>query len=113
MSSEGTLPLEVQAVEPISPSAESPSSGTSARSHIQSLFNKDFKVVLLDDRVVIGTFLCTDGDQNIILGAAKEYENEMDFAHGSRGPRLIGLAMVNGRNLKALFVGDVDSRNVH
>ncbi|XP_055337453.1 N-alpha-acetyltransferase 38, NatC auxiliary subunit-like [Paramacrobiotus metropolitanus] len=92
-----------------SPSSSGPVYSTPGRQQIADLFNREFKVILLDDRVIVGTFLCTDHDQNIILGGAKEYENEHDFAANAVEPRLIGLAMVNGKNLKGLFVESASS----
>lgn len=35
---------------------------------LQKWLNKYFKVVLADGRILIGLFLCTDGNSNIILG---------------------------------------------
>ncbi|OWA49776.1 hypothetical protein BV898_14313 [Hypsibius exemplaris] len=76
------------------------------RDAIRKLFHRELKVVLVDDRVIIGSFFCTDRDCNIVLGGAREYENEADFAGGKVEPRFIGLVMVNKKNTKAVFVDE-------
>ena len=38
------------------------------REAIKQLLHKEVKVVLADDRVIIGSFFCTDRDCNIVLG---------------------------------------------
>jgi hypothetical protein len=35
--------------------------------------NKNFKIEMTDGRVLIGVFLCTDRDGNVILGSCSEY----------------------------------------
>ncbi|GAU98434.1 hypothetical protein RvY_09583 [Ramazzottius varieornatus] len=91
--------------EPASTSPFNFSAATSpGRTEIQKLFNKEFKLILKDDRVVIGTFFCTDKDANIVLGGAREYENDAEFTSRKKEPRFVGLVMVNIKNLKALFV---------
>lgn len=37
--------------------------------------NRNMKVKITDGRTLIGIFLCTDKDQNIILGSCQEYIN--------------------------------------
>lgn len=43
---------------------------------LESWLNKVLKIQITDGRVLIGTFLCTDRDLNIILGSCLEYVNE-------------------------------------
>lgn len=40
---------------------------------LKSLLNKNLRVKITDGRVLIGIFLCTDKDSNIVLGSCKEY----------------------------------------
>ena len=35
--------------------------------------NKTFRIKISDGRTLMGTFLCTDKDQNVILGQCQEY----------------------------------------
>lgn len=42
---------------------------------IGKLLNKTMKVKITDGRTLIGTFLCTDSDANIVLGSCLEYVN--------------------------------------
>jgi small nuclear ribonucleoprotein (snRNP)-like protein len=37
--------------------------------------NSNMRVKITDGRILIGLFLCTDRDQNIILGQCQEYIN--------------------------------------
>lgn len=46
-----------------------------------------------DGRILIGPFLCTDKDANVILGVCSEYMKE-----GGES-RLLGLVMVPGRHI--------------
>lgn len=38
--------------------------------------NKQMKIEMTDGRVLIGIFLCTDRDGNVILGSCSEYLTE-------------------------------------
>ncbi len=40
---------------------------------IRSCLNKQFAITITDGRTVVGDFLCTDKDANIILGGTQEY----------------------------------------
>ena len=40
---------------------------------LRKLLNKTFKVKISDGRTLVGSFLCTDKDQNVILGQCQEY----------------------------------------
>ena len=43
-------------------------SGTESRQYIRKLLNKLMRVKLTDGRVLVGQFLCTDREANVILG---------------------------------------------
>lgn len=42
---------------------------------LKTWLNKNMKIKLSDNRIIVGIFLCTDCHQNIILGSSYEYLN--------------------------------------
>ena len=40
---------------------------------IESCLNKEMAITITDGRIVVGEFLCTDKDANVILGGTQEY----------------------------------------
>jgi small nuclear ribonucleoprotein (snRNP)-like protein len=46
---------------------------TPGKQKLCSWLNKNFKIEMTDGRVLIGVFLCTDRDGNVILGSCSEY----------------------------------------
>uniref|UniRef100_A0A1B6JYY9 Sm domain-containing protein n=1 Tax=Homalodisca liturata TaxID=320908 RepID=A0A1B6JYY9_9HEMI len=69
-----------------------------SKSKLQSWINKHMKIEMTDGRVLIGMFLCTDRDGNVILGSCSEYLNP-EVCGFSDEPRLLGLVMVPGRHI--------------
>lgn len=55
---------------------------------------------MTDGRVLVGNFVCTDRDSNIILGSSGEYLKEEDV--GVVKPRILGLVMVPGRHVVSI-----------
>ncbi|CAH1997906.1 unnamed protein product [Acanthoscelides obtectus] len=51
---------------------------------------------MTDGRVLIGVFLCTDRDANIILGSCSEY-----LPHK---PRMLGLVMIPGKHIVSIHI---------
>lgn len=45
------------------------------KSKLQNWLNKSLKIEMSDGRILIGNFLCTDRDANVILGACTEFLN--------------------------------------
>ena len=45
---------------------------------IKSLINKMLKIKISDGRVLVGSLLCTDKDENLIIGSAAEYWGDQD-----------------------------------
>ena len=43
------------------------------REYLKGMLNKLMKVKLSDGRILIGVFLCTDKESNVILGSCAEY----------------------------------------
>lgn len=64
-----------------------------------------------DGRVLIGIFLCTDRDANVILGSCAEYlpGERTDETSLSDEPRMLGLVMVPGKHIVTVSI----DRNEH
>lgn len=60
------------------------------RAKLQLWLYRTLRIVMTDDRVLIGVFLCTDSDANVILGVCSEYA-----PYGGE-ERMLGLVMVPG-----------------
>jgi small nuclear ribonucleoprotein (snRNP)-like protein len=83
-------------------SSEQPAASR-ARAVFDQWLNKPMRIVLTDKRVVVGIFLCTDQQSNVILGTSREYLNTEAEAAGEE-PRNLGLAMVPGRHIVSVHV---------
>ncbi|XP_068960187.1 N-alpha-acetyltransferase 38, NatC auxiliary subunit isoform X1 [Petaurus breviceps papuanus] len=44
-----------------------------ARRRLEGLLNKNMRIRMTDGRTLVGCFLCTDRDCNVILGSAQEF----------------------------------------
>ncbi|XP_051900656.1 N-alpha-acetyltransferase 38, NatC auxiliary subunit [Pristis pectinata] len=74
-----------------------------ARQTLESLLNKSMRIRMTDGRTLIGLFLCTDRDCNVILGSAQEYLKPTDsLVQGE--PRVLGLAMIPGHHVVSIEV---------
>ncbi|XP_057290426.1 N-alpha-acetyltransferase 38, NatC auxiliary subunit-like [Hydractinia symbiolongicarpus] len=103
-------PSILQNNEDVGKPLELPVSGkaTTGRMYLELLLNKSMKVEISDGRTLIGQFLCTDADENIILGSCQEFiGNPSD--ENAEEPRLLGLAMIPGRHVKTMHV-DMDKK---
>ena len=49
------------------------SSSFQARQKLEGLLNKNMRIRMTDGRTLVGLFLCTDRDCNVILGSAQEF----------------------------------------
>lgn len=70
---------------------------------LRNWLNKTLRVEMSDGRVLIGIFLCTDREANIILGSCAEYlpgeqTNETTIASNDDA-RMLGLVMVPGKHI--------------
>lgn len=74
-----------------------------ARETLKKWLGKNMRVHISDGRTLIGVFLCTDKQMNIILTTVQEYfhYSEEDC---TEEPRSLGLAMVPGRHIKSLQI---------
>lgn len=60
------LPVRTQEQSALSPSSR-------ARQKLEGLLNKNMRIRMTDGRTLVGLFLCTDRDCNVILGSAQEF----------------------------------------
>lgn len=68
-----------------------------------------------DGRVLIGIFLCTDRDANVILGSCSEYlpeeENNSSENTSKEEPRVLGLVMVPGKHIVNISIDSNEYNN--
>lgn len=62
---------------------------SSAKQKLQSWINKHMKIEMTDGRILIGMFLCTDREGNVILGSCSEYLNPEGEIFASRSDALL------------------------
>lgn len=74
-----------------------------ARKKLFDWLNKPMRVSIVDGRVLVGILLCTDRDQNLILGNCNEYigspSEQEEF-------RVLGLALVPGQHIKSIYIDE-------
>ncbi|XP_014286227.1 N-alpha-acetyltransferase 38-B, NatC auxiliary subunit [Halyomorpha halys] len=74
---------------------------SSGKKKLYSWLNKQMKIEMTDGRVLVGIFLCTDRDANVILGSCTEYLNP-EVCGFTDEPRILGLVMVPGRHIVSI-----------
>ncbi|XP_056298174.1 N-alpha-acetyltransferase 38, NatC auxiliary subunit [Pseudoliparis swirei] len=74
-----------------------------ARQKLEGLLNKNMKIRMTDGRTLVGLFLCTDRDCNVILGSAQEFLKSTD-TFSQAEPRVLGLAMIPGHHVVSIEV---------
>ncbi|CAG4945443.1 unnamed protein product [Parnassius apollo] len=74
------------------------------KTRLRKWLNMNFRIEMTDGRVLIGVFLCTDRDANVILGACSEYLKNNDGE--TEEPRVLGLVMVPGRHIVSIKIDD-------
>ena len=104
------------------------------KEYLRGMLNKLMKIKLNDGRILIGVFLCTDRDSNVILGSCSEYvldqggdpntspkqaEEESDSIGDEANdeldpifniePRILGLAMVPGKHIVSIHLDEIPS----
>lgn len=67
---------------------------TPGRAKLQLWLYRSMRIVMTDGRILIGIFLCTDSDANVILGVCSE------FTKNGEDERMLGLVMVPGNNFE-------------
>lgn len=78
---------------------------------LRSWLNKTLKVKMTDGRTLIGVFLCTDQDANIILGSCSEYLPP-DPNLLNEDPRMLGLVMIPGKHIVTVHIDMNEFPNV-
>nr|CAH7754125.1 unnamed protein product [Callosobruchus chinensis] len=79
---------------------------------LRSWLNKSFRIEMTDGRVLIGVFLCTDRDANIILGSCSEYlPQSMNRKPTNEEPRMLGLVMIPGKHIVSIHIETNESCN--
>lgn len=68
---------------------------TPGRAKLQLWLYRSMRIVMTDGRILIGIFLCTDSDANVILGVCSEYTKN------GGDERMLGLVMVPGKQLNS------------
>lgn len=66
---------------------------------------------MTDKRVLVGMFLCTDRDANVILGSCSEYLPE-DETTPNEEPRMLGLIMVPGKHIVSICIDQMEKNLV-
>merc|ERR1712227_402916 len=74
---------------------------------LYGLLGSEMKILITDQRVLLGQFICTDKERNVILQGASEYMSEEEIDSGTVG-RSIGLAMVPGKHIVKMEIRKKD-----
>ncbi|VDO81551.1 unnamed protein product [Soboliphyme baturini] len=88
----------------------------SGKERLESWLDHMMKICLSDGRVVVGRFVCTDSQCNIILSNCYEYlpetcSNDDDKPNAEDDSRFLGLAMVPGRHIVDIYIRESASAN--
>ncbi|XP_064599364.1 N-alpha-acetyltransferase 38-A, NatC auxiliary subunit-like [Liolophura sinensis] len=81
----------------------------SGRKALEKWLNKSMKIEMTDGRTLIGVFVCTDKDKNVILGSCEEYLKPLDSGEKEE-PRILGLAMIPGHHIVSIMVDEDQMR---
>lgn len=92
-------------VDPDSKESSEQDAAADERRKLEKWLNKSMKIKMSDGRTLIGIFVCTDRDRNVILGSCEEYLNSPDSDEHEE-PRILGLAMVPGHHIVSLHVDE-------
>ena len=68
---------------------------TEGRRKLRSWLNKTMRIEMTDGRILIGLFVCSDSQQNVILADCHEYLDHQEKDE----PRSLGLAMIPGHHI--------------
>lgn len=76
---------------------------------LRNWLNKSLRIKMTDGRVLVGIFLCTDRDANVILGSCSEFLPECEEGTSTgkppnEEPRMLGLVMVPGKHIVSVAV---------
>jgi len=90
---------------PEPPSKPPPAKDSEGRRQLRSWLHGYMKVEMTDGRILVGTFVCTDRDNNIILASCTEHLQPDDDGREEE-PRVLGLAMVPGRHVISISIDE-------
>ncbi|KAK8739155.1 hypothetical protein OTU49_003505 [Cherax quadricarinatus] len=89
---------------------------TPGRMKLEKWLHSSMKIEMTDGRTLVGSFVCTDRDNNIILGSCTEHlrPDELEttllrtYTEDGREeePRVLGLAMIPGRHIVSICIDE-------
>ncbi|KAJ8977763.1 hypothetical protein NQ317_001673 [Molorchus minor] len=72
---------------------------------LRSWLNKSFRIEMTDGRILIGIFVCTDRDANVILASCSEYlPSDGKVKSVNEEPRMLGLVMIPGKHIVSVHI---------
>ncbi|RZC41769.1 N-alpha-acetyltransferase 38, NatC auxiliary subunit [Asbolus verrucosus] len=96
---------EVCEQEPLDDKPPKPLNMSFGAVKLRSWLNKSLRIQMFDGRVLVGVFLCTDRDANVILGSCTEYLPAENTGDGTaEEPRMLGLVMVPGKHIQSVSI---------
>ncbi|XP_055544864.1 N-alpha-acetyltransferase 38, NatC auxiliary subunit isoform X1 [Wyeomyia smithii] len=78
-----------------------------SRKKLKSWLNNTFRIKMTDGRILIGMFVCTDADANVILGLTSE------FTENGGEERVLGLVMIPGRYIVSIEIDEANLVNAN
>jgi small nuclear ribonucleoprotein (snRNP)-like protein len=101
----GTESEETSEQEPLEDKPQKPLNMSPGAVKLRSWLNKSLRIQMFDGRVLVGVFLCTDRDANVILGSCTEYLPAENNGDGTiEEPRMVGLVMVPGKHIQSVSI---------
>lgn len=67
-----------------------------AKEKLKSWLGRVVKIIITDERCLVGKFICTDRDGNTILENTWVYSDQID---DNNEPQVIGLALIPGKHI--------------
>lgn len=76
---------------------------------LRSVIANTMRILLSDNRVFVGKFVCVDNAKNVILHECREYTpmNEQDASSDKEDERYCGLVMLPGAHIKQIWIEKV------
>ncbi|XP_053695345.1 N-alpha-acetyltransferase 38, NatC auxiliary subunit [Sabethes cyaneus] len=78
-----------------------------SRKKLKSWLNNTFRIKMTDGRILIGMFVCTDAEANVILGLTSE------FTENGGEERVLGLVMIPGRYIVSIEIDEANLVNAN
>lgn len=77
------------------------------RKMLKSWLNRNFRIEMIDGRRLVGLFLCTDRDANIIIGMCSEYRRNSENEARSLGLVIIKKTAIKKIEVDILNLGEI------